>query len=146
MLFKPEMINKILWGQKNQTRRLLKPGDVGLYDESRNYSAIKTNGRYTIQVGHCYAIQPGRGQKAIGDWQIRILAIRIEPLQCISEYDAKWEGAPLVNDYHFAIGLNDFISYRSGFARLWDSINTRPDVRWAANPIVKVFLFEMVSK
>ena len=56
MLFKPELVTKILSGQKTVTRRRL------------------TQGRHIpYQVGHTYAVQPGRGKQHVGHIRIRLI-------------------------------------------------------------------------
>lgn len=63
--------------------------------------------------------------------RIRILAIRQERLQAITEADAKAEGVGNVEEYR----------------ALWESINGRtPGARWDANPTVFVLEFELVRE
>lgn len=63
--------------------------------------------------------------------RIRILAIRQERLQDISEADAKAEG------------VADVEAYRA----LWQAINGKtPGARWDANPMVWVLTFEVVKE
>lgn len=110
------------------------------------------------QVGRTYAVVPKRGQPAVwwyidgnGAWaeprdlrevnglrqtsgwqplRIRILSIRREPLQAISEADAKAEGVESVEAYR----------------ALWESINGKTEgARWADNPWVWVLTFEPVK-
>ena len=62
--------------------------------------------------------------------RIRILAIRQERLQDITEADAKAEG------------VADVAAYRE----LWESINGKtPGARWDANPMVWVLTFEVAQ-
>jgi hypothetical protein len=70
VIFKPEMIDKILAREKTVTRRpvTLEDGGYG--------GAIFLPCRY--EVGKHYAIQPGRGQKAVG--RTRILDVHRKPL------------------------------------------------------------------
>lgn len=70
MIFGPKMLPKVLDGTKTQTRR-----------RSSRYRA-----------GHDYAIQPGRGKRAVG--RLRVLAVRRERICDISEDDAIAEGFP----------------------------------------------------
>lgn len=104
-------------------------------------------------IGNTYAVVPKRGYSTVmtlgskawvsGNhmdmqihaelgWQplrIRILSIRREPLQAITEADAKAEGVADVAEY----------------AALWDSINKRRGTRFADNPAVWVLTFEVVK-
>lgn len=74
MIFSPDLAEKILNGEKTQTRR---PSKDGICDC-----------RYT--AGRTYAIQPGRGRKAVG--RIRILETSLVPLGSITTADAHAEG------------------------------------------------------
>ncbi len=71
MIFKPEMVEKILAGEKTATRRPAKG--------QRRYS-----------VGREYAVQPGRGKKAVG--RIRIVVTVRERLDRILTCEAIEEG------------------------------------------------------
>lgn len=100
-------------------------------------------GHRSYQVGREVAIQPGRGQKAIG--RIQIDSIRLEHVQDISEADARAEGYP------WQWPPDPFTSYdpnltpdpRAWYRALWDSINTRKGTRWADNPWVWVLGFHV---
>ena len=135
MLFKPYLVEAILRGKKTQTRRLKKPTHSVVLHDNRIiavYSKItRQSNRLLWRVENTYAVQPGRGKKAIG--RLHLLSIRHERLQDITEDDAAAEG----------------ISRRPGpyildFAHLWDSINTRVGTRWQDNPVVFVLTFELV--
>lgn len=65
---------KVLSGEKTQTRRLKKPGQK----------------RSVYKVGQTYAVQPGRGKKAVA--RIRITDIWEEDVRRISEKDVLAEG------------------------------------------------------
>lgn len=62
MIFKPEMVEKILGGEKTVTRRPVKFDAV---------TSAWLPCRY--EVGKDYAVQPGRGKKAVG--RIRVLSV-----------------------------------------------------------------------
>lgn len=72
MLFRRELISKILARRKTQTRRL---------DRGRPCP---------YRAGRTYAIQPGRGQRAIG--HIYVQAVRRQRLGRITPADARREG------------------------------------------------------
>jgi hypothetical protein len=140
MLFKPELVAKVLEGQKTQTRRLWREGDMaikaGLLYEQTEDSPIKFVRRVTKSgktrmhraVKSDYALQPGRGKPGVA--RIRLDAIRLEHLQDITQQDAQAEG--------FA-GVDEFKSY-------WDMINNRAGVRWVDNPRVWVLDFTVVER
>jgi hypothetical protein len=117
-------------------------------------------GRLLWHVGKTYAVQPGRGKKAIA--RIRLTAIRQEHVQDISWRDGLKEGLqswyglgkpPLgcFQDYHSWEHPEEFIiTYQpkniiTAYAELWDSINTKPGTRWEDNPLVWVLEFELVK-
>ncbi|MGH7273098.1 MAG: hypothetical protein ACREIQ_01400 [Nitrospiria bacterium] len=77
--------------------------------------------RSVYEVGHTYAIQPGRGKKAVG--RFRLASIRVERPGDIAIVDAQAEGC------------RDIEHYR----RLWNEIH--PDTKWESNP--KVIVLEM---
>ena len=132
MLFKPYLAEAILQSEKTQARRLRKPThSVVLHDNHiiAAYSKItRQSNRLLWRVGNTYAIQPGRGKKAIG--RFRLLAIRQEPLQAITMADARAEGLG------YARPINPF-------ARLWNDIHTIPGTRWLDNPQIFVLTFEL---
>lgn len=155
MLFKPELCQAILDGTKTQTRRLVKPGEAcrdGMsVAKTWTHDVLGITGHRCWvpyypkwQVGRTYAIQPGRGKKAVG--RIRITKIRREELWEIScggylgRSDMQQEGCPFVNEPN-RMGLDEV----EWFGELWDSINTKKGDRWADNPEVWVLEFECVS-
>ena len=100
MLFKRELVEKILMKWKWQTRRLRKPGEEPgepIYDtywDRYSYTHVTSpNGRVKWKVGSTYAVQPGRGQKQVA--RFRLLKIREEDVRGISNEDAFAEGFPV---------------------------------------------------
>ena len=93
MLFKPELAQKIVAGQKTQTRRLVHPDDFSDETLVRRWKPNRSNPTTTMirwGVGRTYAICPGRGKPQIG--RILILNIRSEYINSITEADARREG------------------------------------------------------
>lgn len=113
-----------------------------------------TSRRRKWQVGRTYAVVPGRGKPTVWwaetesgqrlwtnipqvmtetGWQplrIRITAIRREPLQSITEADARAEGVESVAEYR----------------ELWERINGKTKgADWESNPDVWVLSFELVK-
>ena len=139
MLFKPHLAEAILQSKKTQTRRLRKLTHSAVLLNSRHIIAVYTNNmaatsrnnRLLWRIGNTYAIQPGRGKKAIG--RFRLLSIQQQPLQAITAEDARAEG------------LADYANPTKGFVRLWNSINTKPGTRWQHNPEVFVLTFELAT-
>ena len=133
MLFKPYLVEAMLQGEKTQTRRLRKPTHSTVLEQDRIiavYSKItRQSNRLLWRVGKTYAVQPGRGKKAIE--RFRLLGIRLEPLQAITKADARAEGL-------------DCACPIKPFARLWNDIHTTTGTRWQDNPEVFVLTFELV--
>lgn len=117
MNFAPDMLKKVLAGEKTQTRRPVKAGDqttfrIGIqyllyhnvpekHWESLPVDAkdaptrlpllrVLRGGRTKWRVGNSYAAAPGRGKLAV--CRYALLKIRYEPPVEISEDDARAEG------------------------------------------------------
>ena len=157
MIFK--QWQQVLDGTKTQTRRLVKPGEecrdritVSKYWISR-FKFMPSEGADLLswtymnpkwQAGRIYAVQPGRGQKAVG--RIRITEIRRERLQDISEEDAQREGWDMSNlDLLSRYDPVTMTKATEWFCALWDSIHKKPGTRWTDNPEVWVLTFEIVE-
>jgi hypothetical protein len=81
MIFRKELAELVLSGQKTETRRLVKEGEVEC--------------RYV--PGRDYAVQPGRRRRAIG--RIAITDVRREKLGEITHEGAVSEGFPTVRAF-----------------------------------------------
>ena len=134
MLFKPELIEKILGYEKTQTRRIALLGDeykvleIDYRTKEISYAWVKRNGRMKWRVGQTYALQLGRGKPRIGR-RIEIISIRKQFLQGITEADAIAEGFASIAE----------------FAAYWDKINgKKKGYAWADNPTVWVLEFELI--
>lgn len=84
MLF-AHTLDKVLSGQKRQTRRWVKPAEV--FDSQAG--KVHTN-RTVYQIGKSYAVQPNRGKPSVA--RILLTGLRKEPVSSISEADAIAEG------------------------------------------------------
>lgn len=80
-------LHQVMCGEKRQTRRLRKLNET--FDLDRQ-AIIKSDMRVMYQVGRSYAVQPNRGQKAVG--RILLTGIRKERLDSITHVDALQEG------------------------------------------------------
>ena len=156
-------IAQVLDGSKTQTRRLALPDSNGTGEQPCEMigwpNGIKSVQRLDDmhnlwitkwQVGKTYAIQPGRGKKAVG--RIRITDIRRECVQDISEDDARAEGIEYSIEVNTVGSLATQIEFgftigrrRDVYAELWDTIHTKPGTRWVDNPEVFVLTFELVE-
>ena len=151
MIFKDELCQRVLYGTKTQTRRLVKNNEYTWFmPESIIVEVCDSNNRLKWRVGNNYAVQPGRGRKAVG--RIKIIKIQREQLQDISEGDCHAEGV-LVPTTHgrFSCHIEGVdsryimpspIPY---FAELWNSIHPKGK-RWEDNPHVWVLEFELVRE
>lgn len=73
MIFRPEIVEKILAGEKTETRRVVKEGKPCPY-----------------KVGRDYAVQRGRTKPGVA--RIRVLEVRREHLGQMTHYEALREG------------------------------------------------------
>lgn len=127
-IFKQELIEKIFAGEKTQTRRPVKAGEYAQYEaESQDdpghiVAVYDANHRQRYRVGRDYAIVPGRGKHSVG--RFKLLSIRREYAEQISEADAKAEG----------------LHTRNGFMSVWTEFygNTAPEC-W-------VYEFELIEQ
>ncbi len=90
---------------------------------------------------------------------LRIMEVRVQRLQEITEEDAKCEGAPEICDgcgnppedeVHWVCEEDGNpgdpeVSHRVGFRRLWDSINAKRGYSWDSNPCVWAISYEGAS-
>src|SRR5258708_15396845 len=86
-------LDKVLSGEKWQTRRPVKPGEKlscrkDLFGEKICVQAATD--RIVYEVGKSYAVQPNRGKKAIA--RIVVTGIRLQQVRMIGECDALAEG------------------------------------------------------
>lgn len=125
MLFKSELIDKIVRGEKTQTRRPVKAGESLCQVESPHGGykplGVFQNNRAKVMVGQDYAVQPGRGKLGVcwnakfQVWRetgpnnrvddvtkmlrIRVLDIRREDVRRISLEDTEAEGFYTRNEF-----------------------------------------------
>jgi hypothetical protein len=94
-------LDKVLRGEKWQTRRLVKPNEMLVQTDAQPY--VKSGSRTVYQVGKSYAVQPGRGQKSVA--RILLTGLRKEAVNAISPEDALAEGFTSRDEF-FATWLN----------------------------------------
>lgn len=126
MLFKPDLLERVLSGTKTQTRRLKKPGERGVVRPPHRFDTCVVDGhnRLKWKERNIYAACPGRGKVQQG--RIRIKEIREECLSSISEADARAEG----------------FASREDFFQAWDQINGKGN----RDVDVWVLKFELVKE
>lgn len=99
-------IDKVLSGEKTQTRRIVKPGDVRVCVESPfgGWQPVKITGvgKYNQplirwEVGKTYAVQGGRKHKASG--RIRVTDLRLDDARKIVDADVLAEGFKTSADF-----------------------------------------------
>jgi hypothetical protein len=141
----------VLNGTKTETRRICKPGEwlseSKLGAPKAVYIGPLPHERLKWMVGYDYAVQPARGQKAVG--HIRLLDIRQERLQDIDEAGAKAEGCDVTYYPEFGAGYvtqgNVHQTAKQNYRNLWNSIHTRKGERWDDNPLCWVIRFELMG-
>lgn len=80
-------LDKVICGEKWQTRRLVKPGEAFDSDQRR---VLKQGKRTLFEIGKSYAVQPNRGKTAVA--RILLTGLRKERVGAITERDAQAEG------------------------------------------------------
>lgn len=80
---------------------------------------------------------------------LKVKNVRVERLQDISEEDAKAEGVErntrIITSSIIQPAVSPYITFRNGFAKLWDKINAKRGFGWDINPWVWVIEFEKAS-
>lgn len=126
MIFQPELIEKILAGEKTETRRKVKPGEMEC--------------RY--KPGRAYVVQDGRGRPGIA--RIKVLSVCHERLGDIDPQSARAEGVTGSHWFHFGV-----IGAEEQFFAYWRRIHgEEPDMnqevwvirfklRGALNPVIR---------
>lgn len=96
---------KVLSGQKSQTRRLAGENDklwtVEREDKVQEKVLLRGD-RHKWRTGRTYAVQPGRNQPAVA--RIRLLDIRYQLLGHVSEAEARAEGYASLEEFREAWG------------------------------------------
>lgn len=160
MLFTPESIDLILSGKKVQTRRPVKPPEFGRMTPTlcTAPSVLQETGarpgavvifnpdqvifRTKWTVGHAYAVQPGRGKKAVA-W-IEITGIRCEYLRDINDIGAALEGIqydPARESLCYGGMLLDGETADKAYLNLWQSLYPKSDL----SELVWVLDFQVTS-
>lgn len=120
-MFKPDLALKVAQGKKTQTRRMKHDGDTVMLWQGEVFAVKSAAGRIRYQVGQDHAVTPGRGKLSVwvrrgpcGEigtfttntvallqsaarfgWEqcrVKIIRIREEQVEDISEDDARAEG------------------------------------------------------
>ena len=151
----------VLRGEKTQTRRIVKDGTpLGNFEETMKHAPYKVG--EIVAVAQCY-LDIGSpqfdkfGYDVLGNTNkmfvrtdlmphhIRIINVKVERLQSISEEDALKEGiCELAFDYYLPNGYEKSFSMpREAFAYLIDKVSGKGT--WESNPYVWVYDFELVN-
>jgi len=144
----------VLTGRKTQTRRIKKKGEH--FEDGRvftfdicSFKAVDGAGQVGLfnghkertrwEVGKTYAVQPARGQPAIG--RIRITGIREQDVREISDADVRAEGfASKANFLETWTQMHDRLAHvrlleyqRLGLPHVWENyLQNRPAERYQA--------------
>lgn len=123
---------KVLSQEKTQTRRLVKPnqeyGGALPHNIPFVYDRMRGN-RHIYEIGHTYAVQPGRGKAAVG--RIEITRIWQEDVRDISNADVRAEGYNHVRDFlHVWNAMHDPAIERMGWGE--KVLMSRPANRYMA--------------
>lgn len=167
--FRPELIEAILAGHKTETRRLAggrmvenewtedtaedchygKPGDILFVKEPWRISSSCVEVQYRGRVRKSVDVTAKwMSRRSMPEWAarlfLRIVSVRIEPVQSIDLAGAQAEGM-----LHGNICFKDETP-RQAFERIWDNIHQRGSMvakcLWKDNPEVFVIAFEVVGR
>ena len=100
MLFKPDLIEKIVSGEKTATRRIVKEGEkrIGNGIEVPISTIYTDPSRIKWQVGKDYAVQPKRGAKCVW-WCRKTKQIKTDKIVLSKEEKEKRDMDLLIYDY-----------------------------------------------
>lgn len=90
MIFRPELVAKVLAGEKTVTRRLV----------SDNPQSPWWRERCIYIEGKEFAVQPGRGKASVG--RARVISCTQERMRDMSKREARLEGFPSVEQFAIA--------------------------------------------
>jgi hypothetical protein len=100
LMFTGDRLAQVLDGTKTQTRRLVKAGEcAAMMMPNRSFieAVLTPTGRTKWMLYRSYAVQGGRGQKAVG--RVVITGIRSEGWRSITNADARAEGFASRDDF-----------------------------------------------
>lgn len=156
ILMSVEMVNLILAGLKNQTRRLktdIKQGDIIRVRENHFRSLTSNDFLYKDQpdakAPDGFKFVPGMFFKN-NMARLYLLTHTVEQthLQSISELDAIYGGAIQLESGFYKCFQNKARVYETAvesYASLWDSLNKTKGTLWADNPTVSVIRFKVIT-
>ena len=132
----------VLDGKKTQTRRPVQSSDAAVLDETNTITQVTRTGDFgppkvLFEVGESYSVQPSVAKKTVG--KIKVVAIRREHLQDISESDALQE-AP-VDSSEGDVAASQLAL--KTFKETWDNKYSNPGQCWDDNPEVWVVEFQL---
>ena len=135
MLFQ-DTWKSVLDGTKTQTRRPAQAGDEAIVDEDSNITKVTRTGKHgppkvLFEVGQSSSVQPGPAKKTVG--RIKVVAIRRERLQDISEVDALREQPVTPPEADAALQ-----TLKAGWNKQY-----KPGQQWDDNPEVWVIEFQL---
>lgn len=139
MQFTPENCELILAGKKTTTRRVIK-SDQYADAVGGMVFGVRRDGKYVWEMGKDYAVQPGRGKRAVA--RIKILEIRRERLRDCTADDCRAEG--LEPDESLSPFMQN-VDLLDRWEALWNSLHDVPGERMRDNPMVWVLRFEVVK-
>ena len=169
IIFNSEMINAILAGKKNVTRRIIKPqptSGIVFRDDLIKRCPYKKGMRLWVRetfitgthIGHVPWIRYKATDEAdipesvkwkpsifmprkLSRINLEIIEIRVEKLQDITEADAIAEG---VGQRIGSSAMGHTFTAIEHFHALWDSINKKRGYDWAENPFCFVISFKRI--
>ncbi|WP_062327413.1 hypothetical protein [Treponema endosymbiont of Eucomonympha sp.] len=153
MPFCTEMVQAIIEGRKNITRRIKFSGEVGDTIWVRETYAHRTplySGKNCGTENYVYKAdgffarpwKSGRFMPRIAARLfLEVTGLRAEPLQDISEADAEREGMKKQGAHVYDLPY----TFRKGFCFKWDELNAKRGYPWLENPLVTVVEFKRIN-
>lgn len=164
IIFSGPMVRALLAGRKTMTRRLassplrkVQPGDRlwvregwkphSIYSHLKPSEMPRSNVFYLADEQYAPSNVPGKPSIHMPRWASRltlvVTATKVEPLQNISEADAKAEGWPVLDPPVFDDPEINRDAARDWFSDLWEDLHGVES--WRSNPDVVAISFKVVK-
>ena len=143
---------KVLSGQKNQTRRIIRVGEIGregwdykshehciafVYKHDDSITSVIPQRLMRYSCGDTYAVQPGRGKKSIG--RIEITGIRREDVRQINDEGVRAEGFASKQEFLLIWASMHDRSFFREYSSFWVNTAGLADEKWYERQYQAIF-------